>query len=1567
MANSMAILTQRSCLQSAVSSLPIFDGENPPLSTFAQRVEDGLALIPRDTEPEYLAMVYTKLTGAARIRIQGKSFTNVPEFLKFLKKCFAPGRDLAFLQGEISRLKIRADESLNKYISRVSSLVHSTRTAIRDRYGNTNETIIREMEKDVLENFLDGLPDRIAWRTSTLDVKIQTLEDAFDAVLQVDQRLRNRRQHLSEENSRWENNRRPRVAYPQSPSPNRQRFRNRSTSASDSDHEERPRRTQAFPLRRSPSPDVHRPRTMEKFNKEKIYCWNCGTRGHDGKICKERERKEFKARNGMAREGEFLIDGGSAVNLVDADVLNNSVSFTSKERIEIASISPATIRTLGTTTLHINGIVATFYVIKNFSIPASGIIGSPFLLQEEAEISYYHKTLVTRDRPTKPIYFSNQSDFKTTHHIPGRTRQQIALKVANPEVKEGYLPRVKTPDKVYVGEAAVYNHDGTCHVLATNTRDVDVEFELEPQHLEPYDILSSSDEDPTIIYRSQPRKIQNRTREIQDILKTDHLNREEKHHVYKIIKEFSDRFYLPGDKLDKVPNFHHSIHTTDEVPINTRQYRYPPIHQEEIQQQVGTLLSQGIIKHSTSPYNSPLWIVPKKADNEGNKRWRMVIDFRALNEKTISDKYPLPQITEILDKLGGAKYFSVFDLANGFHQIEMDAKDRQKTAFTTPHGHYEFARMPFGLKNAPPTFQRLMDQVLTGLQGTELFVYLDDIVVYSSSLREHEIKVKKLLSRLREHGLTLQTNKCQFLRKEVTYLGHVVSADGVKPDPRNLQAVKEFPVPKSQKNIQQFLGLTGYYRRFIQDYSVKAKPLIKLLGKGIRFNWTQEQQKSFEQLRNELCTQPILQYPDFNRPFIITTDASDFAVGAVLSQGEIGRDLPIAYASRSLNKAERNYSATEKECLAMVYAVQYFRPYVFGRKFTLVTDHRPLVWLHSVKDPTSRLVKWKLKLLEYEYDVKHKPGKINMNADALSRNPVCLPLIPREDKDFKLYVPTKTDENTIGHRIRLLRRKQDSPRYIDNDSSTSEEETIPKQKKKPTRRGRRETPSESPHNRSLLPTLSHEKTLADETVLDSRILPIAHSSPRDSIQNKSILSYHSNNNNLTDLETDDLISCDEDSELTLKPLEQEKITTALDIETPSLPTPLTPTAANRRAQVTPVPTSEFLTSNATTQGNTTRRLASSILDPYEDFMAPLPTNSQIPTTPPAEDHIQLIEEAHDSLVGGHKGVNKTYRRLKSRYTWPGMKNEIQEFIRKCKSCQEQKLVRAKTRQPMLITDTPLEPFDKIALDTVGPLPETPSGNRYILTMQDNLTKYCLAVAIPNIRATTIADAFARHFIAVFGTPRAILTDKGTSFLGKIMTHLAEIFKIKQFTTSGYRPQTNGSLERSHIVLTEYLKHYMNSYEDWDLLIPFAMFSYNTSIHEATNFTPHELVFGKPARTPTSFPSGEELETYGSYLAELISRMTEIRNLAADNIIKAKERSKRYYDKHARPTEFKTGQYVYILKEPRTNKFDPQYIGPFRIEDKTERNNVVLRVDDRHTIIKHQDKLKPAYLSEDTTD
>jgi len=406
------------------------------------------------------------------------------------------------------------------------------------------------------------------------------------------------------------------------------------------------------------------------------------------------------------------------------------------------------------------------------------------------------------------------------------------------------------------------------------------------------------------------------------------------------------------------------------------------VHKEEINKQVGTLLHDSIIEPSTSPYNFPLWIVPKKADSAGNKRWRMVIDYRALNEKT--------NITDILDQLGNAKYFSVFDLASGFHQIPMDPKDAPKTAFSTPYGHYQFKRMPFGLillkcnsfhilsvyiapsesdvdfhntldeleavirragsrKNAPATFQRLMDNVLMGLQGNELFVYMDDIVIYARSLQEHVIKFERLMQCLRNANLKLQPDKCEFLHKEVAYLGHIIGSDGVRPDPNKVSAIFRFPIPRNQKNIKQFLGLIGYYRRFIPQFSKIARPLTDLLKKDRIFIWDNHQIEAFEKFKNALCTEPMLQYPDFTQPFNLTIDASRHVIGGILSQGKIGKDLPIAYVLRVLNKAEQNYSTIEKECLAIVFCTKHFRPYLYGRKFTITTDHKPLVCFTLLK------------------------------------------------------------------------------------------------------------------------------------------------------------------------------------------------------------------------------------------------------------------------------------------------------------------------------------------------------------------------------------------------------------------------------------------------------------------------------------------------------------------------------------------------------------------------------------------------------------------------------------------
>ena len=335
-------------------------------------------------------------------------------------------------------------------------------------------------------------------------------------------------------------------------------------------------------------------------------------------------------------------------------------------------------------------------------------------------------------------------------------------------------------------------------------------------------------------------------------------------------------------------------------------------------------------------------------------------------------------------------------------------------------------------------------------------------------------------------------------------------------------------------------------------------------------------------------------------------------------------------------------------------------------------------------------------------------------------------------------------------------------------------------------------------------------------------------------------------------------------------------------------------------------------------------------------------------------------ENHQSKIGGHKGVNKTYKRIRERFFWPGIKEQVTEFVRKCNTCQEQKIIRAKTHEPMIITDTPIDTFDKVSLDSVGPLPMTPGGNRHILTMQDNLSKYCIAIPMPDITATTIAHALAKDLISQYGAPKAILTDRGSAFISKLLRKLSKIFGIKQITTSGYRPQSNGSLERSHAVLVDYIRSYADYYDDWDKLLPVAMFSYNTSIHEATKFTTFELIFRKIARTPSSFPSYERLETYGSYLEELINRLSEIKNLAARNLINSKNGSKQLHDQKLNPFPGKIGDSVYVKREAKTNKLDSKSHGPYKIVQLLDKHTAILETEDGKRFQKHIDKLKIAY-------
>lgn len=509
----------------------------------------------------------------------------------------------------------------------------------------------------------------------------------------------------------------------------------------------------------------------------------------------------------------------------------------------------------------------------------------------------------------------------------------------------------------------------------------DRKLEMEKAQIKIFFQKSEEDYEEFINYYKEEIYL-NYNNNISDQVRLQHLNVEEKSAISSLIKEFKNVFYQENTDLTFTHAIKHTIKTSNDLPIYSKTYRYPEIHKEEVNTQINDMLRQGIIRQSNSPYSAPIWIVPKKMDASNKAKWRMVVDYRKLNQVTIDDKFPIPNIDDIFDKLGRAMYFTTLDLAKGFHQVEIDEEDIKKTAFSTDRGHYEFTRMPFGLKNAPATFQRLMNSVLAEFLGNSCLVYLDDIIIFSTSLEEHILSIRKIFERLQTVNLKIQLDKSEFLKKETEFLGHIVTTEGIKPNPNKIETILKYKIPKTTKEIKSFLGITGYYRKFIKDYSKIAKPMTIYLKKGSKINEKDPDYiKSFEDLKTLITSDPILIFPDFNKKFILTTDASNYAIGAVLSQ----EGHPISFASRTLNDHETNYSTIEKELLAIVWAVKYFRPYLYGRKFSIKTDHRPLVWLGSLKEPNSKLQRWKIKLEEFNYDIEYVKGKDNVVADGLSR------------------------------------------------------------------------------------------------------------------------------------------------------------------------------------------------------------------------------------------------------------------------------------------------------------------------------------------------------------------------------------------------------------------------------------------------------------------------------------------------------------------------------------------------------------------------------------------------------
>ncbi|KAD6795610.1 hypothetical protein E3N88_06506 [Mikania micrantha] len=397
---------------------------------------------------------------------------------------------------------------------------------------------------------------------------------------------------------------------------------------------------------------------------------------------------------------------------------------------------------------------------------------------------------------------------------------------------------------------------------------------------------------------------------------------------------------------------------------------------QELMKQLQELLEKGLIRPSSSPWGAPVLFVKKK---DGSMR--MCIDYRGLNKVTVKNRYPLPRIDDLFDQLQGSSYFSKIDLRSGYHRVRVNEEDVPKTAFRTRYGHYGFLVMPFGLTNAPAVFMDLMNRVCKPYLDKFIIVFIDDILVYSRTKQEHEGHLRMLLELLRKEKLYAKFSKCEFWLREVQFLGHVINDKGIQVDPTKVEAVMRWETPKSPTEIRRFLGLAGYYRRFIQDFSKIASPLTSLTQKNIKFIWGQKQEEAFQILKQKLSSAPILALPNGSKEFVVYCDASTNVLGCVLMQ----RNNVIAYASRQLKRHEANYATHDLELGAVVFALKIWRHYLYGTRFVVYSDHKSLKHIFDQKDLNMRQRRWMEVLTDYDFELQYHPGKANVVADALSR------------------------------------------------------------------------------------------------------------------------------------------------------------------------------------------------------------------------------------------------------------------------------------------------------------------------------------------------------------------------------------------------------------------------------------------------------------------------------------------------------------------------------------------------------------------------------------------------------
>lgn len=1127
--------------------------------------------------------------------------------------------------------------------------------------------------------------------------------------------------------------------------------------------------------------------------------------------------------------------------------------------------------------------------IKDLKINLDFINNKLICCNERIPILYLNTETDVLNTKSKDVSVKEMSSY----HIQARTSQIVKIKIKGKNNDEGLLS-YKNMDGLEIPQCIVTVREGEAYCPIINNTTENKRLTLKPLELETlnnYNIFQTN-----TFTKNQENKINlnmiNHKNEKPRLdlskIRVDHMNSEEKNAIIRLVEEYSDIFYVEGDNLTFTNQIKHVIRTTDDIPVYSKNYRYPEIYKDEVNNQIEDMLKQKIIQPSHSPWNSPVWIVPKKQDASGKQKFRLVIDFRGLNSKTIDDRFPLPNITDILDKLGRSQYFTTLDLTSGFHQVEMDPSSVEKTAFSTETGHYEFLRMAFGLKNSPPTFQRIMNNILRGIQNETCLVYLDDIIIYSTSLQEHTERLRDVFERLRNANFKIQLDKTEFLRKEVAYLGHIVTAEGVKPNPDKVKAIKCYPIPKTTKEIKGFLGLLGYYRKFIKSFANITKPFTNCLKKGAKIDINNpEYIHCFETCKNILSNEPLLQYPDFEKEFNLTTDASNFAIGAILSQKKNGADLPIAYASRTLNDSEVNYSAIEKELLAIVWATKYFRPYLYGRKFKIFSDHKPLQWLFSVKEPNSKLLRWRLKLEEYDYQIMYKKGKLNQNADALSR--IQLNITDNSPK----ITDTTINEDSL-HAI------SDSANLISKYFPELEE------------------------NQSMIANLDEtEDIFSDMEIMEDSDQTVHSNYEGNTVTEIPILDEPVNFGKHQIILS--LIKYEPQKVKIQKLFKNNKTRLIVEISENNFDNDIVKFIK------------EYLEPNIKYslyfEGDFYEKFATCLARSFKSSQLWLVKCTTKLLDIENEDEIQEIINNYHTGKTNHRGVQETYEKIKRKYYWPNIKNYVQNFINNCDICLKTKYERTPLRLEMNLTPTASRPLQTIHVDSLS------LDKQKFLSIVDSFSRYAQVYRIAGAQAAEIVDKLLNYF-AHHGIPEVIISDNGTEFNNKLVKELMDLHKIKIHFISTQHPASNGMGERLHSTLIEHIRLLNNQpefkNESIENKVKYAIIAYNNSIHSVTKLTPFEVLYGHiNSNSILDIDIGRQfisdyITTHKEKTRKLYDHIRETNQVTKENI-----QAKRNINKEPLP-EIPTDVYIKtVQKQSKTkNKYNKEQMTSVNPERKT---------------------------------